>query len=321
VTSVLRRVVAPFAAVTALVATLSACGNGPSQVNSAVILGDHVISVDQVQNLVDKVVKEPAARGLAQQHKLDLVAREVVGQLVVHQLLTDLAHREGVRVDDDKLADLRAQNPFGQKLTAGSDVPTEQLVPELVYRARGFDAYANDQLLLDALAREHLGRDSAKYNLVVVEKADEARELAKKIAANPGESASLMRAASEKAAQPVVQLGKDATGGDGVYLAAPKNSVFVVPSSQGATGSGGFQVVHVLSTKTAASVPADVDLSQITEDQLPTLGRFVLRTPAIESGVRISPRYGVWNDLMLSVVPKSEAEVSGYVVLPRSDKQ
>ncbi|MFL6118746.1 hypothetical protein [Actinophytocola sp.] len=317
-TSVLHRAVAPFAAVIALVATLSACGNGPSQVNSAVILGDHVISVDQVQNLVDKVVKEPAARGLAQQHKLDLVAREAVGQLVVHEMLTDVARREGVRVDDDKLADLRAQNPFGQKLTAGSDVPTEQLVPELVSRARGFDAYANDQLLLDGLAKKHLGRESAKYNLVVVDKADEARALAEKIAANPSQSAALMRAASQKSAQPVVQLDKDATGGDGVYLAAPKNSVFVLPSSQGATGGGGYQIVHVLSTETASSVPSDVDLSQITEDQLPTLGRFVLRPHIIDSGIKISPRYGVWNDLMLTVVPKNEAEVSGYVVRPKS---
>ncbi|MDQ3787420.1 MAG: hypothetical protein M3422_09275, partial [Actinomycetota bacterium] len=90
-TSVLRRAVAPFAAVTALVATLSACGTGPSQVNSAVIIDDHVISVDEVQSLIDKVVKEPAARPLAQQHKLDLVAREVVSQLVTHQVLSEVA--------------------------------------------------------------------------------------------------------------------------------------------------------------------------------------------------------------------------------------
>ncbi len=161
-TSVLHRVVAPFAAVTALVATLTACGTGPNQVNSAVIIGDHVISVDEVQSVVDKVVKEPAARSLAQQHKLDLVAREAVGQLVVHEVLGDFARREGLKVDQDQLAALRAQNPFNQKLSANSNMPTEQLVPELVSRARGFEAYANDQLLLVELAKNHLGRDSAE---------------------------------------------------------------------------------------------------------------------------------------------------------------
>lgn len=319
-TSVLRRVVAPFAAVTALVATLSACGTGPSQVNSAVIFGDQVISVDEVQSLVDKVVKEPAALGLAQQHKLDLVAREAVGQLVVHEVLANVARREGVRVDQDQLEELRKQNPFSQKLSADAGMPSEQLVPELVYRARGFEAYANDQLLLDALARKHLGRDSATYNLVSVQSEDEARELAEKIVANPDESAALMRAVAAKdGSEPQVNQDTGPTP-DGVYLAAPDNSVFVLPAGQGAEGGGGFQVVHVLSTETAATISPDVDMSQIDASQLPTLGKFALRPFVIDSGIEISPRYGVWNDATLTVVPKAEADVSGFVVLPKSDK-
>ncbi|TDV45447.1 hypothetical protein [Actinophytocola oryzae] len=319
-TSVLSRVVAPFAAVAVLVATLSACGTGPSQVNSAVILGDHVISVDEVQSLVDKVVKEPAARSLAQQHKLDLVAREAVSQLIVHDVLGVVAKREGVKVDQDLLSDLRSQNPFDQKLSADSSVPTEQLVPELVYRARGFDAYANDQLLLDALARAHIGRDSASYSLVSIENGDEARDLAEKVAANPGDAASLMRAAAAKAgAEPQINQDTGQTP-DGVYLSAPDNSVFVLPASQGASGGSGFQVVQVLSTKTAATMSPDIDLSQVDGSQLPALGRYVLRPYVMGQDLRISPRYGVWNDVTLTVVPKNEADVSGFVVRPTSDK-
>jgi len=304
--------------VTALVATLTACGTGPNQVNSAVIIGDHVISVDEVQSVVDKVVKEPAARSLAQQHKLDLVAREAVGQLVVHEVLGDFARREGLKVDQDQLAALRAQNPFNQKLSANSNMPTEQLVPELVSRARGFEAYANDQLLLVELAKNHLGRDSATYNLVAVQNEDEARTLADQIVANPSQSGALMRAAAKKT-QSEPTLNKD-TGpnGDGVYLSAPDNSVFVLPAGQGDTGGGGFSVVHVLSTKTAATVSPDVDLSQIDSSQLPALGSFVLRPTLMENNIRISPRYGVWNDLTMKVVPKAEAEVSGFVVPPKS---
>ncbi|HEX6352178.1 hypothetical protein [Actinophytocola sp.] len=317
-TSVLRRVVAPFAVVTALVAALSACGTGPSQVNSAVILGDRVITVDEVQGLVDKVVKEPAARSLAQQHKLDLVAREVVGQLVVHEMLADVARREGVRVDQSELADLRSQNPFSQKLAADSGQPADQLVPELVYRARGFDAYANDQLLLAELAKKHIGRDSARYNLVSVQNEDEARDLAEKIAANPDESAALMRAAAAKTgSEPQVNQDTGQTP-DGVYLSAPDNSVFVLPAGQGAEGGGGYQVVHVLSTEVASTTSPDVDLSQLDSSQLPTLGRFVLRPYVIENNIKISPRYGVWNDSTLNVVPKAESDVSGFLVLPKT---
>jgi hypothetical protein len=319
VTSVLRRVVAPFAAVTALVATMSACGTGPSQVNAAVIIGDRVVSVDQVQSLVDEVVKEPAAKSLAQQHKLDLVAREVVSQLVVHEVLTDVARSEGVRVDEDQLAALRAQNPLAQNPAAGGDTSTDQLVPQLVYRARGFDAYANDQLLLDALAKKHLGRDSARFNGVLVPNEDDARDLAEKIAAHPDQSASLMRAVAKGSDQVVIDEDTGASG-NGVFLAAPKNSVFVLPPSQGDTGGSGYQVLHVLSTKTSATTSPDVDLSQIPAEQLPTVGRWVLRPHIINSGIEVSPRYGVWNDATIAVVPKNEAEVSGYLVLPKSDK-
>lgn len=319
-TSVLRRVVAPFAAVTALVATLSACGTGPSQANSAVIFGDRVISVDQVQSLVDKVMDEPAAQSLAQQHKLDLVAREAVGQLVVHDVLVDFARQQGITVDQSKLATIREQNPFKQKLPADSGMPTEQLVPQLVQRARGVDAYATDQMLLGELAANRLGRDSAAYNLVSVESADAARSLASEIVANPDQAPALMRAVASKSGSEA-QINKD-TGPtpDGVYLAAPDNSVFVLPANQGATGAGGFSVIQVLSTKTSPTVSPDADLSQIDSSQLPVLGLFVLRPSFMSSDIKVSPRYGVWNDLTLKVVPKAEADVSGFVVPPKTSK-
>lgn len=317
-TSVLRRAAAPFAVVTALVATLTACGSGPSQVNSAVILGDRVISVDEVQDVVNKVAKEPAARPLADQHKLDLVAREVVRQMILSELIDEAAREEGLRVDQDKLEQLREANPFGQELPTDGSAPTEQLVPELVYRARGFDSYANDQLLLDALAREHLGRDSVVYNMANVLTAAEARELAEKISADPDNSESLMRAASKpETGEP--QLDRDtsstpAAAADGLYLSAPANSVFVLPAGQGAQGGGGFQVVHLVSSDNSGS--PDVEGSQVPDEQLPLIGQYALRPYAIDSDIRISPRYGVWNDAVLKVVPKSEAEVSGFLVLP-----
>jgi len=306
---------------TALVVTLTACGSGPSQANSAVIIDGHTISVDDVQAIVDKIVKEqPAARSLAQQHKLDLVSREVVGQLITHELLTEVAREDGVRVDQEQLKELRDQNPFGQKIPTDGSVPAEQLVPELVNRARGFEAYANDQLLLDGLARQHLGRDSAQYNIVQITDEAKAKDLAEQIAAKPSDAAGLMRDSGAKPEQ--LQLNQD-TGptGNGVFLAAPKNAVFVLPAGGGEQGgSGGFQVVHVLSTKMLSSTSPEFDASQIDPSQLPAIGKFVLRPRAIESEIVISPRFGVWNDANLNVVPKGEAEVSGYLVLPKTAK-
>lgn len=320
-TSVLRRAVAPFAAVTALVATLSACGTGPSQVNSAVILDDQVISVDEVQGLIDEVVKEPAAKPLVQQHKLDLVGGEIVTQLVTHQLITKMAKEENLRVDQQQLSMLKEQNPLGQKLPTDGSVPADQLVPMLVNRARGFDAFANDNLLLIELAKKYLGRANAKYNVAGFPTSDYAgaKALAEKIAASPGDGPSLMRAASSEDLPP--QLDQETGPGLlALQLQVPDNSVLVVNEPGTSESAGGYFVVQVMSTEVASSPSSDADLSQIDPNQLPTYGRYLLRQTLLDMGVRVSPRYGEWNTAEMRVPPKDEATVAGLLLLPKSDK-
>ena len=318
-TSVLRRAVAPFAAVTALVATLSACGTGPSQVNSAVIIDDRVISVDEVQALIDKVVKEPAARPLAQQHKLDLVAREVVSQLVTHQVLTEVADEENLSVDQEQLAMLRDQDPLGQELPADGSVPAEQLVPALVNRARGFDAYANDNLLLVELAQKYLGRADVKYNVAGLTDYDEAKALAEKIVADPDNGPSLMRSASSKELPP--QLNSNTGPGPlALQLLVPDNSVLLINEPATSQSPGGFFVVHVLSSEIASSPSPESDPSQMDPNQLPTYGKYLLRDELADKDVRVSPRYGEWNLAEMKVLPKSEAGVAGLLLMPETGK-
>jgi SurA-like protein len=319
VTSVLRRVVAPFAAVTALVATMSACGTGPSQANSAVIIDGHVISVDEVQSLVDKVVKEPAARPLAQQHKLDLVAREVVTQLVTHRILGEVAREENLRVDESQLSQLREQNPLAQRLPTDGSVPTEQLVPILVDRARGFDAYANDSLLLMELAKKYLGRAEATISVAGFTDFGKAKALAEKIAARPDDGADLMRSAGTDG-EP--QLNVD-TGPTmlALQLQLPKQTVLVVNQPGTAESAGGYYVVQVLSTKVLSSPSPEADSSQTDPNQLPLYGKYLLRERLTDEGIRLSPRYGAWNTAEMKAVPKSEADVTGMLLLPKNDKQ
>ncbi|WP_459720311.1 hypothetical protein [Actinophytocola sp. KF-1] len=318
-TSVLRRAVAPFAAVTALVATLSACGTGPSQVNSAVIIDDHVISVDEVQSLIDKVVKEPAARPLAQQHKLDLVAREIVTQLVTHQVLTEVAEEENLSVDQEQLAMLREQDPLGQELPADGSVPADQLVPALVNRARGFDAYANDNLLLVELAQKYLGRADVKYNVAGLTDYDDAKALAEKIAADPDNGPSLMRSASSEELPP--QLNSNTGPGPlALQLLVPDDSVLLINEPATAQSPGGFFVVQVLSSEVASSASPESDPSQMDPNQLPTYGKYLLRDELAGKDVRVSPRYGEWNLAEMKVMPKSEAGVAGLLLMPETDK-
>jgi hypothetical protein len=320
VTSVLRRAVAPFAAVTALVAGLTACGTGPSQVNSAVIIDDYVISVDEVQSVVDRVVKQqPAARSLAQQHKLDLVAREVVTQLVTHRLLTQAAVDEKLSIDQEQLKAVREQKPFKEDLPTDGSMPAEQLVPQLVYRARGVDAYANDTLLLSALALRYLGRVSANYNVALFTEPGPAKTLAEKVAANPADAQSLMRASASGDLKP--QLDQD-TGPSalGLRLLVPDNTVMVLYEPATEQSAGGYVVVQVTSTTTSPSVSPEFQSDQVDPSQLPQAGKYVLRQRVLDQGIKVSPRYGVWDSTEMKTVPKSEAEVSGLLFLPKSDQ-
>ncbi|GAB1515428.1 hypothetical protein JCM33774_74710 [Actinophytocola sp. KF-1] len=304
---------------TALVATLSACGTGPSQVNSAVIIDDHVISVDEVQSLIDKVVKEPAARPLAQQHKLDLVAREIVTQLVTHQVLTEVAEEENLSVDQEQLAMLREQDPLGQELPADGSVPADQLVPALVNRARGFDAYANDNLLLVELAQKYLGRADVKYNVAGLTDYDDAKALAEKIAADPDNGPSLMRSASSEELPP--QLNSNTGPGPlALQLLVPDDSVLLINEPATAQSPGGFFVVQVLSSEVASSASPESDPSQMDPNQLPTYGKYLLRDELAGKDVRVSPRYGEWNLAEMKVMPKSEAGVAGLLLMPETDK-
>ncbi len=318
VTSVIRRTGLLMTAV-ASVAALTACGTGSSQPNAAVIIDDRTISVDDVQSMLDRIVKEqPAAQTLAQQHKLDLVAREIVTQLVTHELLTAVAEADDLTPDPDQVQEFKEQNPFAEELPTDGSVPPEQLVSQLVYRARGADAYVNDQLLLAELASTYLGRAQATYNILAVSDGGEARKLAEEIAADPDRSGDLMDAAQGELGAPALE---QPTGGspNGVLLAGVDNAVYIFPPAEGSGEA--YNVVHVLSTDVSSTPADDFDPTQIEATQLPSLGRYLLRAQAVEDHIEISPRFGVWNYATQTVVPTTEAEVGEQVVLPAADNR
>jgi SurA-like protein len=314
------------AALTALVMVLTACGTGPGQLNTAVIVDGHAISVDEVQGILSKIVREqPAAKALAKEHKLDLVSREIVSQLVVHELLTQAAKDEGLRIDPEQLNKELAKNPLAEEIPTDGSVPPEALASQLVYRGRDLRDYVSDQLLLTKLADRYFGKLSATYRLVPVEKADDAKALAERVVADPRSApAEFTKAAGPNAGMPDPTTGQvsdpaqpnQSVGAEAFLLAAPNNSVLVLPAGQGEQGGGGFQVVQVLSHEVSDKPQQggqDVDPSQ-----MPTLGRFLLRPYALDGELTLNPRYGVWNALMMNVVPKAEAEVSGLVLTPGS---
>jgi hypothetical protein len=320
-----------IALLTALVAGLTACGSGPSQVNSAVIVDGKAIQVDEVQDLLDKIVKEqPAARPLAQQHKLDLVAREAVSQLVLHELLEKAAREEDISASPEQIDQTIAQDPFKDELPADGSVPPDALASQLVYRARDLRDTVTDQLLMVQLAGKYFDKlqVTMDYTTVVSDQQgakpesmrDKAFAKAREFAANPDDVASLI--AKDKAAGGDAQEGAQFPAVQSAQLAATAmfgagegTVVAFEPSPE--------QALWVVGLVRKRDTNATVDASQapqVQPSELVAVGKRMLQPYAERSEIRVSPRYGVWDMSALGVAP-SESETAGLVLAPAAKSQ
>lgn len=315
-----------IALLTALVAGLTACGSGPTQVNTAAIVDGKAIQVDEVQDLLDKIVKDQAAaRPLAQQHKLDLVAREAVSQLVLHQLLLKAAREENISAAPEQVDQAIAQDPFKDELPADGSVPPAALAQQLVYRARDLRDTITDQLLMVQLADKFFDKlqVTMDYTTVVSEQQgakpdsmrDKAFAKAREFAANPDDVASLI--AKDKAAGGDAQEGAQFPAVQSAQLAATamfgagKGTVVAFePSPE--------QALWVVGLVRERDTDATVDASQapqVQPSELVAVGKRMLQPFAQDSEIRVSPRYGVWDMSALGVAP-SESETTGLVLPP-----
>jgi hypothetical protein len=320
-----------IALLTALAAGLTACGSGPSQVNSAVIVDGKAIQVDEVQGLLDKIVKEQkAAKPLAQQHKLDLVAREAVSQLVLHQLLEKAAREEHITASPEQVDQAIAQDPFKDELPADGSVPPDALAQQLVYRARDLRDTITDQLLMVQLADKVFGKlqVTMDYTTVVSDQQgakpesmkDKAFAKAREFAANADDVAGLI--AKEKAAGGDAQEGAAFPAVQSAQLAATP----MFGASEGtvvAFEPSPEQALWVVGLIRKRDTNATVDTSQAPQVQpaeLVAVGKRMLQPYAQRSDIQVSPRYGVWDMSALGVAP-NESEISGLVLSPKDSAQ
>jgi hypothetical protein len=331
---VTTRIPALVAALAVLGGALTACASGPNQVNSAVIIGDRVISVDDVQRRLDETLKvEPAAKDLAKNHKLDLVSRGIVDQLVRHELLAEAARRDGLTVSEKDLADLTAgtapaQDPVQRSVEAAFD-PKEIAKDRLLTVSLGQKNLDKVQLTLDGVAMQTPGFTKQK-----------AIDLAKQMAAQPDKAAALGQAAGagaggQQGPQPLSAFPWNAIR---VYagaaqqasqsgqappveallppiFAAPSNSVIVLSLGSGENAASAGYLVALVKRANGGVPSQDATFAnQVPADWRFALGEHLLGPLVKELGLRVSPRYGVWDDLAVGLAP-SDAEKVG-VLLP-----
>ncbi|WP_188316877.1 hypothetical protein [Solihabitans fulvus] len=317
-----RRVTLLGAVVATTGVLLAGCGSGPSQIGAAAIVGDTVIPVDVIQQQIDSyVAKEPQGQQELQQHKLDQQSRTIVAQRVLHELTQIAAKREGINVNDADVTKLIDDN-------GGADA---------IAKGRTFDAAAvpgvvRDQLVREALGLKYLTKLSVVVDYTSAASPGEAQDKAKKIAADPAKMAEIVKADASSAATQqgfgarlgtsvtaaqIAQIAQNSqTGQDGQDMSPllgvrPGTVVAFAPSQQNA----GWIVAYVRKRDTNSTVDMSTVSKQLDPERAGLIiGTRVLQSLADDIGVRINPRYGVWDSGALALAHSDEEKT--VVVLP-----
>ncbi|MTD54816.1 hypothetical protein [Amycolatopsis pithecellobii] len=314
------------AAVVACLA-LAGCGAGPSQVGAAFLLGDRETTQAQVQQLIDNAVREqPAAQHLAQQHKLDSLGRAIVSQLVVHELLTQVAQREGLATDEKLISQALEQDPLATPVSVNTVDPS-QLPNQIAYRARDHREAITDQVLLRTLAQKYFDKMSVTfdYTSVVSEGAgntmrDKAFAKAQQMAASPEAAAQVIQADTATGQQtgvgervPAVQAPDLAA--TVVFGTQPGTVIAFQPSSEQAAW-----IIAVIRQRDLSTPQAADQTTEPTANQLVSIGQRLLQPYADMDSLKINPRYGVWDPVAMNLAP-SAAETTGAVVSVKGSAQ
>jgi hypothetical protein len=276
----------------AAAAFLTGCGAGPNQVGSAAIVGSTVVSLGDVQSKIDGALSKP---GLLDQLKLQGdkpadVSREVISRAVQHVLLEEAGRRESIRVTDDQV---------NAELTREGGV--DALVETTIYDKVSVREAVRDQLVSQALARKLLPRLSVTVDVTNATSKDDAVTKARKMASGPSAAAVVL--AADPRAQRGLQLRASLVpqSAASFLFGTPAGSVVAAQTSP---APDGWTVLRVTARSTT-SPPGDPKLSpvsQLDDSTLDDIGRRLTQPLAQELGVRLNPRYGVWDPLRLAVL-------------------
>ncbi|MGH3688184.1 MAG: hypothetical protein ACRDRU_27490 [Pseudonocardiaceae bacterium] len=301
------RSVLRVAGVAVAVLLIGGCSLGSSQLGAAAFVDGTEIPLDQVHSqLVTVLDKEgPRARAeLTAGHQLDDVSRKILTVQIRHRLLEIAARRAGLTVDQARVQ--RLINEVGGAEAASKGT---------IFDANGYRERAKDKVLMAQLGRVAL-RDSA---VTVDYTTADTRTAAKRRVEE------LAQAGSTQAGQLIeadVRAGKDAELGK--RIVAADDPIFATTPAFGvAEGTVvAFQlndtkpwVIMVITSRTSRGVHASdhaPPIDQIDPAVLEAVGLRQLARVGEDGGVRLNPRYGVWDPVNVQVVA-DDNETGGFV--------
>ncbi|WP_410600435.1 hypothetical protein [Amycolatopsis sp. lyj-90] len=306
---------------------LAGCNAGPGQVGAAVIVDGKSVSVDRVQQLIDKAVREhPYGQQLAKEHKLDLVGREIVRQEILHDLTERAAQREGVRVDESLVVAALQNDPLAKPMEAKQQDDPAISVQQLVARVRDHREALVDAALQTQLAVKYLDKLTVSFDFSSVSSTDATGSDADKLREQAIEKARKFAASPNAAAELIAQDQKtsDTQAGTGQKLPAmqsPATAATVLfglePNTVAAfqpTPQQPLWVVVVVRERTADKPVASDQAAQPSAQQLANVGIRLLQPYLDQVGLKVNPRYGVWDVVGMDLAP-NEASKKG-IVLP-----
>jgi hypothetical protein len=282
-------------------ALLAGCGSGPSQAGAAAIVGSQSVSLSTLQQRVGTALANPMlvqALSLQGRQESD-VSRFLVSRAVQHLLLVETARRDGIVVSDEQV-DAELAKP-GE---------TQSLEGELAFDPQSQRETVRDQLICQALVDKYLDRLSATVDVVSVDTRDQAMDVARQLAAGPAQAEQAIRAAGRNA-QGGLQLRASQLAQQDVFV------LFGTPAGQvvaAQTAPNAWTVWRVTQRSTDAPPQGPPHPSALLgADSVSMVGRRLTQPVAEEIGVRVNPRYGVWDSTNLGVLAPGQAP---SVVLP-----
>lgn len=285
-----------IAAVAVVGAVVSGCG-GPIQAGSAAIVGDTAVPLEQVQTQLGTLL----ARVPADQRQQDTgasLARDIVTNELLHNLLTRAAVEQHITVTDAEVDAFITQQGGAQALLQNSVLDLD-----------GLRNQAHDFLIATELGRRAAPGLVVTLDLIGSSNRADAEAKARVLAAG-GPAADALFADARTAQRNVkVEAVTDTQNAGSVVFGTPVGEVVAYqPDPQQAT----WNVFRVTDRQTSAATNDPAAAAALSLQQLYLIGQRTLQPVADSLAVRVNPRYGVWDEVALRVVPADQT--SGFVI-------
>lgn len=299
---------------------LAGCASGPGQAGSAAIVNGTAISLDSVQAELNNYLASPAAAAQQQQVSAADAAREIVGFAVLDKIDNAAVAKYHLNIPPQAVSEFAS---------AGGGI--DKVAQHLGYSTGEAQMILHDEVAQLIYANQYVGRFQVTFDELTMRDQKSATDLARKLADDPANARSTMTAAAAASgAQP--EFGGKLTGGQIVaqqnqaeqqaqqsgggspgtllpLFAAKSNTVLTFPLD---ASDWAVLVVHDANTNATPSASDKQAISASDPTVLYQSGSYLLTSFAKSMSIKISPRYGVWDEIGMAVVATAGSAGSEY---------